>query len=375
VIGAGFAGVAAARQLAMRGIAVQLIDAAAAPPNRMATTLSHVRLQPGADPAAQLRCLSYLYAAHWHDAAHGTAEATGVLQFASETLSPSRLDALADTYAPTGDWVMRVDPTTASAIAGVPLRTSALYFPTARVLDLRRVCATLAAHPRIASHYGAVARSIAADVAAASVTVDAGPIDGDCIVLCNGAFANEFEQARYLELVSIAGQIDHIELPDAPQIALVGDGFALPHAGGCSIGATYEHRPWEPARATAFNLARFDRWHRALRSDAAGTRSIGISRGTRAVSSDRLPIVGGLFDVDGGSLPRLAVSTGHGSQGTVTAPLAAECIASELVGEFAPLTRDQREAWSSLRFRERQARRGVRHGARADIIDRTPVRS
>jgi tRNA 5-methylaminomethyl-2-thiouridine biosynthesis bifunctional protein len=375
VIGAGFAGAAIARQLAVRGIDVQLIDAAAAPPNRIATTLAHARLQPGRDPAAQLRCLAFLYAAHWHEVAHGRFETTGALQFAGDTLPPSRLDAIADAYAPTGEWIVRADPTTASAIAGIPLRAAGLYFPSARALDLRRVCAALTDHPRITTRYDAIVRSIATDAAAARVTTDATSIDCDVAVLCNGAFANEFDQARYLELVSVAGQIDRVDARGAARIALVGDGFALPHATGCSIGATYEHRPWDVARATAFNVERFERWQRALRGAAIVAQVTGVVRGTRAISSDRLPIVGALFDGDGRPIPRLAVSTGHGSQGTITAPLAAECVASELVGEFAPLTRDQYEVWSSMRFRERQARRGVRHGAREDVTDRTPVRS
>jgi tRNA 5-methylaminomethyl-2-thiouridine biosynthesis bifunctional protein len=363
VIGAGLAGAATAHQLALRGIDVRLIDRASAPPNRMSTTLSHVRLQPGAGAAARLRNLAFLYAAHWHAATHGLFEASGALQFASDTLPPSRLDAIGDSYAPTGDWVVRADPLTASAIAGIPVRTPALYFPTARALDLQRVCAALIGHSRIEAEYGFAVRSIATDGAAARVSSNAASLDCDAVVLCNGVLANEFEQARYLELVPVAGQIDRVDVRGAARIALIGEGFALPHATGYSIGATYEHRPWDVARATAFNVERFGRWQRALRGDAVVPRSTAVIRGTRAVSSDRLPIVGGLFDADGQRLPRLAVSTGHGSQGTVTAPLAAECIASELVGEFPPLTRDQYSIWSSLRFRERQARRSPR-GAR-----------
>jgi len=88
-------------------------------------------------------------------------------------------------------------------------------------------------------------------------------------------------------------------------------------------------------------------------------------RGARAVASDRMPVIGRLFDSDGAPVPRLLVNTGHGSQGTVSAPFAAEWIASELSGEFGPCTREELDAFGTMRFRLRQARRGPRHGGRA----------
>ena len=364
VVGAGLAGAATARQLAQRGVRVQLLDAAAAPPNRMATTLLHARLLPDADATARLRCLAYLYSAHRHSSAHPDRGASGVLQFANQTLPPVRLDAIADAFSPSGDWVCRVDPASASAIAGIPLHAPALFFRDARALDLGRVCAALTDHPLIESHFGAAVETIATDIASARVTTTTRTIDCDHVVLCNGASANDFTQAHYLELASVAGQIDRVDARIGARVPLVGDGFAIPDASGCWIGATYEHRPWAIERATAFNTARFERWLCALRSTSIRARSLGVQRGARAVSSDRLPIVGALFDASGAALPRVYVNTGHGSHGTVSAPFAGECVASEIAGEFAPLGRDQRDIWNSQRFRERQARRGVRHGAR-----------
>ena len=375
VIGAGLAGAATARQLAQRGVRVQLLDTAAAPPNRMATTLLHPRLLPDPDASARLRCLAYLYSAQWHSFVAGAPSPGGALQFANRNSPSARLEAIADRYAAGGEWVSLVDPVTASAIAGIPLRAPALFFRDARALDLGRLCASLIDHPLIDAQFDVAVRAIATHSASARVTIVADSIDCDGVVLCNGSAANQFAQAHYLELVSIAGQIDRVDARIGSRVPLVGEGFAIPDAAGCSIGATYEHRPWPIERASAFNVERFERWFRELRGAAVGARSIDVLRGVRAVSSDRSPIVGKLFDAAADVIPRLHVNTGHGSQGTVSAPFSAECVASELVGEFAPLTRDQLGVWSSLRFRERQARRGVRHGAHAGLTDRTPARS
>ncbi len=146
---------------------------------------------------------------------------------------------------------------------------------------------------------------------------------------------------------------------------LVGDGFMTSMGQHWGVGATYEQKPWEEARATEFNLARFHAWWRELTGADPLARHIARLRGSRAVASDRMPVIGRLFDADGAPLPRLLINTAHGSQGTVSAPFGAEWIASELSGEFAPCTRAELDAYGSMRFRLRQARRGPRHGGRA----------
>jgi tRNA 5-methylaminomethyl-2-thiouridine biosynthesis bifunctional protein len=65
----------------------------------------------------------------------------------------------------------------------------------------------------------------------------------------------------------------------------------------------------------------------------------------RATTPDRMPYVGAL---DAG----LYVSTGYGSRGLLSAPLAAEIIASSMVGEMLPVTRALAQAVDPLRFRK-----------------------
>ncbi len=199
----------------------------------------------------------------------------------------------------------------------------------------------------------------------AVVTARDGASAYDHVVLCAGAGANGFEQARYLEMLPVWGQIDQIELARAPAMPMVGDGFLTSVDRHWGIGATYEQKPWDEARASEFNLARFHAWWRELTGADPLLRNVRRLRGVRAVASDRMPVIGRLFETDGAPVSGLLVNTGHGSQGTVTAPFAAEWIASELSGEFAPCTREELEAFGTMRFRLRQARRGPRHGGRA----------
>ena len=329
----------------------------------MLGTLFHCRLQTDGSAAAELRCLSYLHSNHWYDTV--TNQLTrGVLQFPSHTLPRPRLEELADRYADSGNWVHCVDATTASSLAGLPVRESGLFFPHGRALDLGRLCGELVRHESIDYRPGTRVRAISTDTIAALVTTNAETIPCDQVVLCTGAETNDFTQARYLELVPVWGQIDRIRPARAPTIPIVGEGFMIPIGPDWGVGATYEHKTWEGDRARNFNLQRFDDWWRGLTGTDPVREPTGNIRGTRAVASDRMPIVGPLFDPRGERTPRLIVNTGHGSQGTVTAPFTAECVASELAGEFAPCTRAEIDVLSSMRFRTRQARRGLRHGAR-----------
>ncbi len=337
----------------------------------MAATLLHCRLL--ADGG--LRRLGYLYAQHWYqqhaDKVQRQVQRTrqpapsGVLQFPSSSMNEQRLELAAATYAHTGGWVMPVDATTASALAGFPVRRSGLYFPHGRALDLQRWCDLLLRDPLIEYRAGVTASAVSTNSAHATVHTNTGALACDQIVLCAGTGTNNFDQARYLELVPVWGQTERIAPDTIPSLPLVGDGFMVPLASNWGIGATYEHKPWSGDTAADFNLRRFDQWWLGLAGAEPRRDHLGSVRGARAVTSDRIPIVGGLFDAQGERLARLFVNTGHGSQGTVSAPFAAECIAAEACGEFSPCNRDELALLSSLRFRHRQARRGPRHGARA----------
>jgi tRNA 5-methylaminomethyl-2-thiouridine biosynthesis bifunctional protein len=366
VIGGGLAGAATARHLADRGVRVTILDASPEPPNRLAATLFHPRLLPDGGQASRLRSHGYLYSSHWYDADHRSVQPTGVLQFPSASLPARRLEEAADQYASSGDWVIAIDAGTASSLAGLPLRHGGLFFPHGRALDLGRTCRDLIEHPSIEYRYGTAALALSSSPECARVTLAKQTLECDHIVLCAGSATNAFAQARYLELLPVWGQIDRIHPDRTPAVPIVGDGFMVPIGSDWGVGATYEHAQWVGNHASEYNLARFDQWWFALTGTHA-VRRAGTGaciRGVRAVTSDRMPIVGALFDDHGARVPRVLVNTGHGSQGTVSAPFAAEWIASDVCGEFAPATRLEIEALSSLRFRLRQVRRGLRHGAR-----------
>ena len=347
VAGAGLAGASAARQLAEAGIAVRVFDAAAGavgndvpqPGSSLEATVLHARLLADGSAAAALRCHSFLFAVSFL-ARFPEIRRTGVLQLPGANQSVDRLEAIANAYQPSGAWLKLVNTATARDLARWPVDTGGLWFSDGGVVDTPTLCRSLLDHPAI-------------EVVPEHIRQ---PLDTVPLILACAADCRAFATAGYLEVAPIQGQLDLVALPDLPAAPIVGNGYLAPAGSLLVAGATYEYQPWDPDRATAQNLRQLGErqfhWCRRV-------------RGTRAVTSDRLPVAGRLYDVDEAPVPGQLVSTGHGSMGTVTSHYAGAVICAELVGDFPPLTTPLEAALSPLRFRQRQARRGYRHGSRA----------
>jgi tRNA 5-methylaminomethyl-2-thiouridine biosynthesis bifunctional protein len=355
VLGAGLAGCATARQLAERDICVVLHDAGAPGANRLPATL-HTRLSGAADDAgAHWRAVSYTFACAWHAAIAGDA-APGLLQFPETeagSMPASRLSAIAARYAATGAWVQWLDAHAAAVRAGVSTRAPALYFPGGRHIDLAALCARLRDHPRIEHRV-------------------AGELPGGemPLVLCTGHALPD--QPSWLPLRPIWGQLDAVGFAPAPALPMVGAGVVNPCVGSDSasgvataaIGASYEYRPWSPARATAFNVEKLTRWWTQLTGARPQLQVVDRWRGVRGVTADRMPVVGPYRNGDGAVRSSVWVNAGHGSAGTSTIPLSAEIIASLIAGDVPPVCTAVAAALDPVRFHMRAQRRAHGSGRR-----------
>ena len=337
VVGAGLAGTTTARRLADKGIGVALLDrgeGVASGASAIPAAVVHPRLLPAASVDAIYRLQSFLHAAAWLRGRAGVA-ATGVLQLAGQN-EPSvgeregkplasgestRLHRVAEVTP--DDIATYTDPHAASELAGTPVRAPGLFFPGALRIDGKALARDLANDPNIAILPG----------------LDSPP--GTTVVRATGADVAEFP---CLEVGALAGQLDRFPCDRPPWLPIVGDGVIVPDTASVWAGATYEHRPWDPDRASQANAARYAGFF-----GAEPGPMLNRFRGTRAVTSDRLPVIG----TDGATWFNL----GHGSHGTITAIFGAEIIASALNGEVAPATSDIRALLEPARFRRRQLRR------------------
>lgn len=334
ILGGGIAGASVARSLADRGITTSLVEPQgklAQYASRIPAAALHARLRDDGSTGAAWQAMSYHYA-HRRFADRAGYDASGVVQISGPNTPPERLRALLTRYGESGGWLRagtnqpnrfrRIEASLEFAIGGTVRGPTLIQ----ALCDHPLIERTTTPKPNNRAHIS---------------------------VLANGIATRQHAAARYLELAALPGQAElcaHAAPPDKP---IVGAGYMAPCRGGMVIGSTYEYKAWTPADATRANLAP---WLDTGRYRAA-------FRGSRTITSDRAAIVGELYDRSGTAIPGVRVSTGFGSTGMTSAPLAGECIAAELAGEFAPVTRELLDAVSSLRFRNRQARRGVRMGA------------
>ena len=331
VIGSGIAGACVARSLAERGVQVRVIDELgriAGHASRIPAAVMHPRLRDDGSPAAAWQALSSHYS-HQRMTSLAGYQATGAQQICGPNSSAQRLHGILDRYNGSGSW-LELHPQPNSAFRHAE---TALRFNIGGVVHGPNLCQALLDHPLI--------------------ELGREPSDAKTTVLANGIRSQSHPAAGYLEIAALAGQAELCSHPAPPPEPIVGAGYLAPCRGGMVIGSTYEYRPWETVDAINANLAPW--------KDHGSHR--GSFRGFRTITSDRLCIVGDLYTKELEKIPGLKIATGFGSTGMSSAPLAGECIASELTGEFAPITQDLRDAISSIRFRQRQVRRGPRMNA------------
>jgi tRNA 5-methylaminomethyl-2-thiouridine biosynthesis bifunctional protein len=148
-----------------------------------------------------------------------------------------------------------------------------------------------------------------------------------------------------LRVAQVGGQISEFAARDvtaALSTILCHKGYVIPRGEQYLIGATYNHG--DPS----LNVT--DENHQKNIADVANflpdwIRGAPISGRTslRTTTPDRLPYVGAIAE-------NAWVSAGHGSRGLLSAPLAAEIIASEICGEVSPVAEELRAAVNPLRF-------------------------
>jgi len=204
-------------------------------------------------------------------------------------------------------------------------------------------------------------------------------LKADAVVLACGAALTQFEAARFLPIELSRGQIEWGKAA-APAHALTRGNYVAPFDGGVLFGATFDKVAAGEALAIQANADSRTRNLKALAKlspeIAASVDPVALnSRASfRAATPDRAPIMGALPDeaawreqnaavaygaepVASPRLPGIYVIGGMGARGLTLAPLLGECIAGEVCGEPALLSREARAAIDPERFLKRAMRR------------------
>ena len=335
VIGAGVAGAWAARACLDRGLEVDVYEmadrpAAGASGNPLALVMP--RLDAADSPQARALLAAWLMARRaW------PAHAAGAV---------TRLDAH---HRPRGD---REKERFSRLMSDPPLERSILSAETdglvhhgAIAIDPRRAIPLLLEGAEL--HVGCAIETPAQTGA-------------DLIIVCAGMGAVRFS-APPLE-----GRLGQVESrPDTGEAFAVADGGYIVRAlGELVFGATFEATDGGEARvsehARAHNREVLTRLRPDVRADGVSSRA-----SIRATTADRLPFAGAAAAADGAdraverSGPACRMIGGLGSRGFLWAPLLAELIMSEALGEPMPLERQVAACLDPPRCALRAARRGL----------------
>lgn len=348
IIGAGIAGATLAHALASRGVKVTVMERAqdaaqAASGNPLAVLYPHITQQWGANMAWHLagfaQAVRMLHAAPY-------AARTGMLKTPKDAKDEQRLRHACEQFEP--DLVRWVEPDEAVTLIGTVPPVGGAWFAHSGWVRPHAWCKDALSHANITLRYGCHVEAITQQTGGWSINIDDRIEHASTLILTNADDAARLYAPLAGMMFQSAGQISMVPASDrgTPLSAvLCHRGYMIPDGEHLLVGATYDHEDLR-CDVTASNHAKnAQEAVRALpasiRLDAQYTTWQGRTS-LRASTRDRLPLVG---EVEEG----LYMSAGHGSRGMVSAPYAAEIIASMLCGEPLPIGRSLRASVHPLR--------------------------
>ncbi len=388
IIGGGIAGTSAAHALQRRGWRTTIIErnaalADGASGNPVGVLMPRLTAAPNLD--------GRFYAGAWRTALNGLSDINdrcGLLQLATDGGEATRHIAIAANGLLPESFLSYVTADQASDIADCKVQHSALYFPQGGWCDPRAFCHALSAASDVILNTAVGA--LHHDGSMWRIMNDAGDLvmQADVVVLANAHGAAALPASAWLPLQVRRGQITMA--PPTPhsrglRTVLTYGGYMTPaHNGAHSIGATFD---WvaasdlntPPPVIAKDHVRNLDDLARVLPDIMTGLDMDALTgrAGFRCTTLDHLPMAGPLpsaetYQRDFAELrhghpwarypeavyqPGLYTLTGLGARGLVSAPLAAEIVASHICGEPWPLERDLVTALHPARILVRDLKR------------------
>ncbi|MFC1749110.1 bifunctional tRNA (5-methylaminomethyl-2-thiouridine)(34)-methyltransferase MnmD/FAD-dependent 5-carboxymethylaminomethyl-2-thiouridine(34) oxidoreductase MnmC [Pseudomonadota bacterium] len=384
VIGGGLAGCSTSHALAKRDWHITLIERHADAAQGASGNHSGVvmpRLTADMSPAGRFYLSAFLHTTHWLDQLKEIApelswHKSGVLQLSNQ----KQINQLRALQLPRNilDFLGATD---ASENSGAQLKQEALHFSGAGWVQPPDLCRWLLKNKNISSLFNQHALSIKKENGLWQIwSQDKCIAEAEAVIIANGYDAERLIQANILKLQKVRGQITYLPTTSESKklkMPVCYDGYVIPaYKGLHCAGATYDINNNSSQIAGTDNEEILDHLKTALPEFDALTPSNGRAA-FRTSTQDHLPIIGPVPDIDfyqqhyadlhHGKAARLYenakyhdglfISTGHGSRGLVSCPLAAEVIAATLNDEPIPLSLDLLDAVHPGRFMIRKLKR------------------
>ncbi len=382
VIGAGLAGAACARALYEAGLAVRLVEAAtpAGAASGNPAGLFHATVHADDGPHARWNRQAALRCRQWLERHPPPWLQDGLLRLSPGEAQQARLALTGELDLDPG-FAEALDAEQAAARAALPLDSGGWLFPGGGALPPRDWVLRLLDGLPVQARRRIAALQALPEGRWALLDAEGRRCDETALlVLAPGAglpaLLAPLDAALAARLQAQRGQISRwSDAPRRPALPVAAGGYvlALPEAagGGLLAGATATLDDAEPLPRAA------DDAH----NQAVAERLLGLSAGSlpapgsarvawRLLAPDKLPLVGGLVDPamppprratqasHWARRPGLAVCGALASRGIGWAPLAAELLVAQVLGEPWPVPRNLADAVDPARWHARDARRG-----------------
>jgi tRNA 5-methylaminomethyl-2-thiouridine biosynthesis bifunctional protein len=388
IVGAGLAGGWVAHAFAQRGIAVTLFEkhlpASGASGNLQGITYAKLSIEATPNSLIQMQSLAHL--SRWFR--HFTPDhwqQSGALLLAQNAQARSHqeklLAALPDSYSR----MQSVSQSDASDLTGLSLNHGGLFLPDAGWLNPKGCVSELLTNPliEVKSYQQILHAEYGNDDSVLTIQSAEGQKEHqtfDLVIWTNALEVSRFI-AMHLPLKPVRGQITQISSLPALRMPICGNAYIAPAANGImTCGATYTPNSEDLKPRFDDDLTNLATANSLLQNPAWTAKDIlGHRVSIRTATPDYAPVVGQIADpiewdsrLDGlkydasfqptEALPYLNgqyVLAGLGSRGTLTAPITAELVVSQILGEVLPVAEPVREALAPDRFFRRRLIRGI----------------
>lgn len=383
IVGAGLAGAWTAYAFARRRIPVVVFErqtpAFAASGNSQGITYAKLSIEATPNSLLQMQSLAHLKnwfqifsADHWNQ--------SGVImlaQNAKERLHQKKLiEALPNSY-PLMQSITRRE---ASNLAELPLACGGLFLPDAGWLNPRSCVWELLSHPLITivpyrhvRQFKRVEELSLLEFERDTLGIHQHPCN---TVIWTNALEAQKHVPMPLSLKPVRGQITYVQSENYPKIPICGDAYVTPQSHGLmTCGATYTPNSENLAPTLEDDLTNIDAINSLVIKPIWDHKQVVGNRASiRTATPDYMPVIGqvaqsaiwksllgGLkYDAKFQPTQPLPYVRGHyvlaglGSRGTLTAPVAAELLVSQILGEVLPVSESIRDALSPDRFFRRK---------------------
>lgn len=390
IIGAGLAGSFAARALAERGVCVTVLEANAVASGGSSNLqgITYTRPSRRHGVLADFALASYQISTRlYHQLLGRTLEVgvdghnCGYLQVTDDSETLEYLKQFEQRDLPFRVFTAEA----ASAQLGATLTQAALFFPDASWLHPAAVCRERLSHPKIKLlEFCGDCSSSQTSTGWQSHDSKDNRYASDIVVLATANRLAALPDTDWIPLQTIRGQTTHVAATEPSgnlRTAFCHEGYLPPPRQGIHcLGATYGPQDSALDERHEDHVENLKKLANALPSLDFPTGASHLSGhvALRCTTTDYLPVVGPvpdkaafnacyaslktkktrLIDQDCPVIPGLFVLAGLGSRGLTAGPLAAEVLASDIMGQPSPVPRYLQQALSPARFLKRGIIRG-----------------